>query len=228
MPPERTLSSIRSRLESRYGARRPSPVTDPFALILFEQVAYLAEDEQRIEAFRLLEKQVGLDPESILRAAPETLAAIAARGGSIAAEERAERMRASARRVVDEWDGDLRAVLALAPPKAKRALMKFPMIGEPGAEKILLWTRTQPLLALDSNGVRVLLRLGYGREGRGYAQSYRSVRAATQPEEREDYDWLISLHELLRVHGRTLCRRSAPSCAECPLAVDCDYAKGRA
>jgi endonuclease-3 len=116
-------------------------------------------------------------------------------------------------------------VLALPPAEALRALKRFPMIGEPGAEKILLLTRTHPLLSLDSNGLRVLLRLGYGREGRSYAQSYRSVRAATAPEERADYDWLISLHGLLRMHGQRLCRRSAPLCSECPLLPCCDYGR---
>jgi endonuclease-3 len=102
------------------------------------------------------------------------------------------------------------------------------MIGEPGAEKILLFAHAHPLLAPDSNGLRVLLRLGYGKEGRNYPQSYRSVREATLPELRQDCDWLISLHELLRLHGRMLCRRSSPRCGECPLAQICEFASNRA
>ena len=223
----RTLSAIRSTLEAHYGAQGGPRLTDPFQLILWEQVAYLADDDRRLEAFLLLKRRVGLEPEAILRSAPETLAEIAAHGGAVAAEERAHRMRESARRVVEDWNGDLRSALAAPSPKAKRALMKFPMIGEPGAEKILLFTHTHPVLALDSNGVRVLLRLGYGHEAKGYAQTYRTVRAATQPEELADCDWLISLHELLRLHGRELCRRSAPRCGACPLAGMCAYAAQR-
>ena len=34
--------------------------------------------------------------------------------------------------------------------------------GEPGAEKVLLFSGSAPVLALDSNALRVLLRLGFG------------------------------------------------------------------
>jgi endonuclease-3 len=63
----------------------------------------------------------------------------------------------------------LKSVLKLPLPKAKKALQKFPGIGEPGAEKILLFTRTHPLMALESNGLRVLVRLGFGAEHKNYA-----------------------------------------------------------
>jgi len=97
------------------------------------------------------------------------------------------------------------------------------MIGKPGAEKILLATRTQPVLALDSNGLRVLLRLGYGSEGTRYEKTYESVRNATAGEEEKDFDWLISLHRLLRRHGQTVCRNNRPECEKCPLTRDCDF-----
>jgi endonuclease III len=224
---KRTLRAIRSQLEGLYGPWSDPAPGDPFHLILWEQVGYLADDERRLHAFRLLEERVGLGPQDLVRAAPETLVEIAAAGGSIAAEERAERMRSSAVHVIERWSGDLRGALALPLPEALRALRRFPMIGKPGAEKILLFTRTHPLLALDSNGLRVLLRLGYGREGRSYAQSYESVRAATGPEQRADYDWLVSLHGLLRMHGQRLCRRNEPRCGECPLLGCCDYGRSR-
>jgi endonuclease-3 len=50
------------------------------------------------------------------------------------------------------------------PPKAKKLLMRFPMIGEPGAEKILLFCGALAVLALESNGLRVLVRVGVAEE----------------------------------------------------------------
>jgi endonuclease-3 len=223
MQRDRDLSALERKLLAHYGPPAGPGLLDPFALILWEQVAYLADDERRMRAFRLLEERVGLTPDAILSAAPETLADIAAAGGSIAAEERVQRMQRSALEVVERWDGDLRGALALPLSKAQRALARFPMIGEPGAEKILLFTHTHPVLALDSNGLRVLLRVGYGEESKNYAQSYRRVRAATAPEERADCDWLISLHGLLRLHGQRVCRRTAPKCDECSVSDLCDY-----
>ena len=52
----------------------------------------------------------------------------------------------------------------MASTKARRALKRFPGIADPGADKLLLFAGVTPYLALDSNGLRVLLRLGYGEE----------------------------------------------------------------
>ena len=132
-------------------------------------------------------------------------------------------MQESAQRVVSEWGGDLRKALRLPVMQATRALPKFPMIGKPGAEKILLLTRSYPVLSLDSNGLRVLLRLGYGTENSRYEKTYQSVRAATAAEEQAHYDWLILLHRLLRRHGQEVCRRKRPECVRCPLSRECTY-----
>jgi endonuclease III len=227
MATRRTLSEVYERLLERHGAVAGPGLDDPFQLILWEQVAYLVDDERRRAAFDLLARRVGLTPQAILAAPPELLAEVAAAGGAIAGEKRAERMRESARMVVAAWAGDLRRALALPLADAKRALARFPMIGKPGVEKVLLLTRTHPVLALDSNGLRVLLRLGYGEEGRRYEQTYASVRAAVAGEIRADCDWLITLRELLRRHGQLICRNNRPACPECPLARICAYYAGQ-
>ena len=53
-----------------------------------------------------------------------------------------------------------------AAPASEKALKRFPSIGDPGAEKILLFTRSYPVMALDSNGLRVLCRVGSRRSRR--------------------------------------------------------------
>jgi len=108
-------------------------------------------------------------------------------------------------------------------PKARKALQKFPGIGEPGAEKILLFSKTYPVLALESNGLRVLVRLGFGEEKKNYATTYRLVQKAVGEGLDNDYTWLIQAHLLLRRLGQELCRRSEPMCDRCPLAADCAY-----
>ncbi len=56
------------------------PITrDPFELILWEQVAYLAPDERRAQAFELLKTNVGLTPERMLSASDEDLLEITVR-----------------------------------------------------------------------------------------------------------------------------------------------------
>ena len=48
------------------------------------------------------------------------------------------------------FGGDLACILKLPPQKAKKLLMRFPMIGEPGAGKILLFSGVLAVLALES------------------------------------------------------------------------------
>ena len=91
-------------------------------------------------------------------------------------------MHDSAALVLDEFDGDLQTVLTRPVAEAKRALMRFYGVGEPGAERILLLTRSQKVLPLDSNGARTMVRLGYGADDKNYTRMYRSVADAARPE----------------------------------------------
>jgi endonuclease-3 len=208
-------------LRKLYGKPDRPAWTDPFQLILYENVAYLASDARRDQAFELLKKHTGLRPEEILAAPPATLREIAGRG--ILPAGTAEKLREIARIAVEEFGGDLAPALRLPQREAIRELRKFPSIGEPGAEKILLFTGARPILALESNGLRVLLRLGFGNEERSYAKSYRSAQEAASAEIPESGDARIEAHLLLRRHGQELCKRNHPRCDACPLRPECAY-----
>jgi endonuclease III len=207
-------------LRASFGRPKP-PLSDPFALILFENVAYLADDARREVAFRRLEKSTGLDAARILGAPRAAL--LASTGKGILAAQGAEKLRNIASVALEEFGGDLDAVVRRPKKEAVKALRKFPSIGEPGAEKILLFSRQVRVLALESNGLRVLLRLGYGKEEKSYSASYKSAQRAAAAEILEEFGDLIEAHQLLRRHGHELCRRSAPLCERCPVTKECAY-----
>ena len=98
--------------------------------------------------------------------------------------------------------------------EAKKQLKRIHGIGDPGAEKILLLTRSYPVLGLDSNGVRVLTRLGYGTGGKTYAATYKSATTARSPSS-GGHRQLIDAHLVLRHHGQAVCKTSTPRCAAC-------------
>ncbi len=221
MPKPPSLRSALGKLAKHYGPPAAPLPSGPFELILWENVAYLADEERRAEAFALLKKRVGTTPGQILDAPTAALRAVAAHG--ILPERFAGKLREVAQIALDEFDGDLEAVVTGPVPKAKRALRKFPGIGEPGAEKILLFLKRHPTLAPESNALRVLMRLGIVREERSYAANYAAAQRAAAMELGDDFDVLITAHRLLRQHGQTLCRRSAPACSRCPLAPECLY-----
>jgi endonuclease III len=204
-----------------HGRQALPPARDPFRLLLWEQVAYLTDDAGRLAAYQLLEEKVGTTPDAILAAPLAVLRAVTRRGGAISVNQRADRLRLIAERVVGEWDGDLDRVLELPFAEARRELTKYPSIGEAGADRILLLCGAYPVLGLDSNALRVLARLGYADESSQWTKTYRQAKLAAEAELAQTGAARQSAYLLLRHHGQTLCRRSAPMCNECPLRADC-------
>ena len=80
-------------------------------------------------------------------------------------------------------------------------------------------------MALDSNGLRVLCRVGFAEEQKSYPATYRLVLDAIHGQLPRDYDSLIRAHQLLRQHGQELCKRSKPRCTECPVRDGCNYSQ---
>jgi endonuclease-3 len=215
------FQKIIDMLEKLYGKPRLPQVTDPLEMILWENVVYLTKDEQREKAFQMLKNQVGTKPQQLLAAPDEALFEIASLG--ILPEQRVDKLRKIAQIAIKEFQGDFHGILQKPQREAQKALQKFPSLGEPGAEKILLFSRSYPILALESNGLRVLHRLGFGEEQKNYSASYKSAQAAVQSQLKKDYDWLIGAHQLLRQHGQELCKRNRPQCEACPLTKGCAY-----
>ena len=58
MPSAPDLKKIVARLLAHYGKPKPPITTDPFELLLLENVAYLVSDDRRAEAFKLLHKNI--------------------------------------------------------------------------------------------------------------------------------------------------------------------------
>jgi endonuclease III len=216
------LQKIVSGFEAHYGKPKLPITTDPFELILLENVAYLVSDERRESAFQTLRKFAGTKPHDIASASTENILKATNLGG-MHPEQRTARLREIGLIAMNEFDGDLRTVLKLPFAKAKLALRKFPGIGEPSAEKILLFTRGYPVLGLDSNGLRVLARIGFAEEKKNYTATYRAVQEAIKDRLKDDYDWLISAHILLRQHGKALCKTNTPLCEKCPVRKSCAY-----
>lgn len=226
--PRSRLGLLLGKLEQHYRRPAPRPFAGLFEMIVWEIVAYLADDTRRAGAFEALREKVGLTPRKILAAPKKLLVEITRMGGPIASEERAERLQAAARLTLDEFSGDLDNALKLPTPKAKKSLMRFPMIGEPGAEKILLFSGVLDVLALESNGLRVLVRLGIGEDRKSYAATYKSVREVTIEELPSDSGLLTKAHLLLRQHGQEVCLRNSPSCHVCVVNSGCPFFHGLA
>ncbi len=212
-----------ARLKRWHEQVEAPPAQGPFALVIWENACYLLPDERRREVFEGLREQVGLTAGAIDGAPDAVLLPLAKRGG-MRPEMRVFRWREIARITLSQFGGDLSAILESPYAEAKRALKQFPNIGDPGAEKILLFCGVGSGLPLESNGLRVLVRVGWGRVHKNYGTMYRTVQENIAPVVPRKVEDLQEAFLLLREHGRVLCKDKKPLCHQCPLADGCDYA----
>ena len=216
------VDRILDALEKHYGKLKPVAPTEAYEMVIYANCGYPANDVTCAKGFAELKKRVGIRPGRILAASEKELTAILRLGG-IVPELRAQRLKEIAARVNEKYSGDLAAALRRPLPEARKVLKQFPTIADPGAEKILLFTRTAPIAAVPSNCVHVPLRLGIGTAYKTYAKDYKSAQSALAAEVPEDHAARLRAYLLLQHHGQELCKRSRPKCDDCPVTSDCRY-----
>ena len=236
--PQPNLSQVLDALEQLYGPQTAVGPTDPYEMIVFLNCGYPAADASCAKGFDGLKREAGLKPEEILAASKATLTRLMRLGG-IMPEQRADRLKDIARQVNDEYDGDLKAILkkrlrenpqhlGRGVQGAKKVLQEFPVIGEPSAEKILLFSGLAPLAAVPSACVGVPVRLKHGDTGSNYAADYRRAREWLATAVPPTFESRQRAYLLLKKHGQQICRRSKPHCEMCPLTGQCAYVRAKA
>ena len=237
------LEQILEILERTYGPQKLAGPTDPYEMIVFLNCGYPASDGACAKGFDALKREVGVEPKELL-AAPKAKLAKLMRPSVIVPAVCAERLKDIAGRVKNELDGNLAAALekrikeAEGKPgnasreknlkPAKRVLQEFPTIGEPSAEKILLFSGLAPVAAVPSAFVDVPMRLFVGEPGKNYAANYRTARGMLDAGLPKTYPARQRAYLLLKKHGQEICKRSKPKCEICPLTAHCAYLQAQA
>jgi endonuclease-3 len=221
------LARVLERLEKFYGKPKAPRIIDAYEMVLHRNCGYPQSDANCDKGFAALKKEIGLRPREILDAPVARLREVMSASVMLPAVS-AQRLREIATRVETEFGGNLREVLKRPVAEAKKALRKFPTLGEAGAEKILLFTGTAAVAAVPSNCIHVPLRLGFGRESKNWAASYKSAQEAIRVELPETCAAQLRAYLLFKQHGQTLCKSARPKCEECPVTDECSYfAKAR-
>ena len=228
----RNLNEVLDTLEKLYGPQKAVGPADPYEMILYLNSGYPATDASCSKGFEALKREVGLKPQDILAASNAKLAKLL-RFGGIVPEQRAARLHEIARKVKSEFGGDLKAELKKRVQEkhqtgkgihsAKKILREFPVVGEPSADKILLFSKLAPVTAIPSACLGVPTRIWFGKEGKSYAADYRKVREKLDAELPRTFEARQRAYLLLKKHGQEICKRSAPKCEICPLTAQCAY-----
>ena len=236
--PAANVNEVLRVLEKLYGPQKLAGPTDPYEMILFLNSAYPAADAKCAKGFEILKHETGLSPGKILAASKAKLAKLLRPTGMFP-DQRVDRLKDIARRVKKGAGDDLKAALKKSIPKdmgpggkglraAKKLLQEFPVVGEPSAEKILLFATLAPVAAVPSAMLHVPMRIWFGGEGKNYAADYRQARELLNDALPEEYEPRRRAYLLLKKHGQEICKRSKPKCELCPLASHCAYLQARA
>lgn len=233
----RKLAQVLDALEGLYGPQKLAGPKDPYEMIVFLNCGYPASDAKCAKGFEALKREVGVPAKKILAASKAKLAKVMQPSVTITALC-AERLKEIARRIRDEFKGDLTAALkqrlreAKEPEKglraAKKVLQDFPVIGEPSAEKILLFSGLAPVAAVPSAFVDVPIRLFRGEPGKNYAADYKAAREILDSGLAQTFEARQRAYLLLKKHGQETCKRSKPKCEACSLMEHCAYLQAKA
>lgn len=226
------LAGILNQLEKHYGEQATVGPSAPYEMILFVNCGYPATDASCTKGYEALKREIGTKPEEIL-AAPKAKLTKLMRLGGIVPELRAERLKTIAKIVDELFGGDLKWGLEKlmtdekTPAEKRRrrvngALKEFPVIGEPGADKILLFSGMMPI-AVPSACTGVPQRILFGEEDKNYGRGYRAAKEAIAAEVPEEFDARQRAYLLLKKHGQEICKRTKPKCEICPISRMCVY-----
>lgn len=231
------LVRILEKLEEHYGVQAAVGPSDPYEMILFVNCGYPATDASCTKGYEPLKAEVGTKPDQILKAPSAKLLKLT-RDGGMFPELRAERLKLIARITNENFGGDLQwALKRLMKDKklpaekrlkrAKSALKEFPVIGEPGADKILLFSGMAPVAAVPSACTGVPQRIFFGHEDKNYGKGYRGAQEEMAAEIPENCAARQRAYLLLKKHGQEICKRTKPKCEICPIRGMCAFFQGK-
>jgi endonuclease III len=216
------MSSL-DALEAFYGPQQPNWPTDPYLFLIWWHCGYPASDAACAKGWESLQREIGVEPDRLLKANPTKLA-MALKPGGMVPELRAMRLKEIAERIEREFGGDLLDGLKGMPITGVRAaLKKFPNIADPGADRILLFGGISPVAAVPSNCPHVLVRIQKGKERENYGVTYQAAQKMIAEEVPAKFDARMRAYLLLKCHGQRICKRANPKCGECPVAGSCVF-----
>lgn len=211
------IDRLLDRLEAFYGPLKPPP-RDPFALFVWEVLSVHAAPARREAALAALKRMRALTPDAMWRAPRGPLETAVRLAGSYV-EQRLRALRTG----VDLFrrTPGLPTVLRGPLPAARRALEPFPVLGETGSRRLLLFAADRRTLPVDAPLCRTALRLGYGLETGDVRRTMRAVRRVLTDELAPGVEACRRAALYLSHHGAATCTDASPHCQVCPLADDC-------
>ena len=205
------MKDVLDLLEAFHGVQTPAWPVRPFEFLIWWHCGYPQSDAACAKGWDALhDAGIEVDPTALARTSVKKLAAALQRGGLIS-DLRAGRIQTIARAEMPH-------------PLTRGFLKTLPGIGDPGADRILLFADLDPVAAVPSNATQVLPRIFAGEESKNYQTNYRDGQRTIASALPEDFAARTRAYLLIKRHGQTRCKRTNPQCGGCPLCDQCRFA----
>ena len=132
------------------------------------------------------------------------------------------RVRGFCRHLLERSDGDLARYFGRPMDVVRADLLAQDGVGPETADSILLYAGGHPIFVVDAYTERIGTRIGLFR-----TREYRAIQRFFEQHVPRDLAIYQEYHALLVRHAKTLCRRTNPACAGCPIQSLCDFGRRR-
>ena len=215
-PDQSSLAAIGAAMEAMHGQRQWHwwPDADPFEVIvgaILVQNTMWTNVEKALDRLRARD---ALTPAAMAALSEAELEGLVQPSGQF--RQKAKKLRAFLHLVARH--GNLEALLALSAPQLRSELLGTWGIGPETADCIILYAARQPAWIIDAYLRRIFTRLDIGPV---HTDDYGEWQRFFVANLDEDRDRWARLRAEIVLHGKHLCLKNRPRCAECLLAVRC-------
>jgi len=190
-------------------------VTDGFELLIATVLSQSTNYRNVRIAMERLRGRLGISPSAIASSDLRAIRDCIRPAGLF--NQKSKRIRAIARKVLEDYGGDIGSVLSREDPRGE--LLRLPGVGPKTADVFLAFYGGLGVLPVDTHISRVAKRLGIAEEADGYEGVKARLEGLIPPPERRRF------HLALIKFGRSICRARSPRCPECPAVRLCPSAE---
>lgn len=186
---------------------------EPFETLVVTIISQNTTDTNTARAFKNLSKWFEISPEALAKAKMSQIEEAIRTAGLY--QNKAKAIQQASITLCEKYRGSMEPILSLPLEEARATLMQFPGVGPKTADVVLLFSKNQLTIPVDTHVNRVSKRLGFAPMNGDYECVRKSLQEIFNP---TDY---LAVHLLLIAHGRKTCKARHLHCSECPVNKYC-------
>ncbi|MGW8289498.1 MAG: endonuclease III domain-containing protein, partial [Candidatus Bathyarchaeia archaeon] len=132
---------------------------DPFEMLIVTIISQNTADRNTARAFKRLSNKFEIKPEVLANAEISSIEDALKTAGLY--RSKSKTIKQVSKIILEEFHGSMQPILALPLEEARKTFIQMPGVGPKTADVVLLFSRGQPTIPVDTHVKRVSKRLGF-------------------------------------------------------------------